>query len=81
MYPEQETGSSGYIPLKIYILVFSIIASNCGLSAAQHMAQTSLRSSLLPSEVVEGRPTPSDISTTAITPDTSMTDKRLKKII
>ena len=88
MYPALMIGSSGSKCLKMYILVFSIIAKRSGLSTAHFMSQTSFRSKRINSP---SRPAPECIWDSSKPPPwlpsrsrnwrrpvTSMIDKHLK---
>ena len=75
MYPADTIGSSGSRFLKMYILVFSIIAKRSWLSLAHFMSQTSLRSNLTRSPSLPRVPSRSK---NCSSPVTSMMDKSLK---
>ena len=77
MYPAERIGSSGSMFLKMYILVFSIIAKSSGLSTAHFMSQTSFLSNLLVETVVDEADAPRS-STNWSSPVTSIIDKQLE---
>ena len=83
MYPADRIGSSGSMFLKMYILVFSIIANRSGLSVAHLMSHTSFRSNfmtLLPPrpEVLPPPAAEESISMNWRRPVTSTMERQLK---